>query len=314
LLNTMTTAPTTTTGHATAPPATDAPPGLANHGGRSLLVMLVAGHRATGARTGAGVPSTQPARGVTLQDLLRRRAELPAGHPDRAVLRARSIEAGLPLARRLAARFRGRGEPFDDLYQVAALALIKAVDCYDPCRQAAFSTYAIPTILGALKRHFRDSTWRVRVPRPIQDLALALTPTTAGLAQQLGRWPTLQELAKRLDTTDEDVARAANAWRARYPDSLDAPSPAGGEPQLLIDTIGAVDERLDGATNRHSLRPLLAALPAQQRRILAMRYYADMTQAQIAAQIGVSQMHISRVLARTLTQLRARMLTEQPTG
>jgi RNA polymerase sigma-B factor len=259
------------------------------------------------------VLASRPACGATVQDLLCQHADLPGGHPDRAALRIRGIEAGLPLARSLAARYTGRGEPLADLYQVAALALVKAVDGYDPTRQAAFTSYAVPTIVGALKRHFRDATWRVRVPRRVQDLAITLAPAGARLAHQLGRSPTPRELAAHLDATEDEVAAAVNAWQAHHPDSLDAPSATGGQEQLaLIDTIGAVDARFDAVVDRHTLQPLLAALPAHQRRILAMRYFGDMTHAQIAIQIGVSQMQISRLLVRTLTQLRTGMLAEQP--
>ena len=259
-----------------------------------------------------GVLATRPANGATVQDLLRQRAELPAGHPDRSALRARSIEAGLPLARSLAARYRGRGEPLDDLYQVAALALVKAVDGYDPTRLAAFTSYAVPTIIGALKRHFRDATWRVRVPRRFQELAISLAPTSARLAQQLGRSPTRRELAAYLDAPESDVALALNAWQADHPDSLDAVSARSGEERRpLVETIGAIDARFDAINDRRALRPLLAGLPGRERRILAMRFFGDMTQAEIAAQIGVSQMQVSRLLVRILTQLRAGMLTER---
>jgi RNA polymerase sigma-B factor len=248
-----------------------------------------------------------------VQELLRQRANLPTGHPDRAALRTRGIEAGLPLARSLAARYRGRGEPLDDLYQVAALALVKAVDGYDPARQAAFTSYAVPTIVGELKRHFRDTTWRIRVPRPIQELAITLAPTHARLAQKLGRPPTRQELAAHLGTTDDDIAIALAAWQAHHPDSLDAlTATSGTEQRPLIETIGALDTRLDTVNDRHTLHQLLATLPLREQNILTMRYYADMTQAEIATHIGVSQMHISRLLIRTLTQLRTGMLAERP--
>ena len=304
---------TATTGNATAAAAYASPPILATDRGRSRPVGSVA---APGDRTRAGTPTTRPAgvaSGATVQDLLRQRADLPTGHPDRAALRVRGIEAGLPLARSLAARYTGRGEPLDDLYQVAALALVKAVDGYHPAHQAAFTSYAVPTIVGALKHHFRDTTWRVQVPRRVQELAITLAPTSARLAHQLGHSPTLREVAAHLDATEHDVAIAVNAWQAHHPDSLDAPSATGGQERLaLIDTIGAVDAHFDAVTDRYTLQPLLAALPADQRRILAMRYFDDMTQAQIAAQTGVSQMQISRLLVRTLTQLRAGMLAEQP--
>ncbi|HEU4421095.1 MAG TPA: SigB/SigF/SigG family RNA polymerase sigma factor [Pilimelia sp.] len=295
---------------ANATAAVGSPAGFAIDGGRSPTTGF--GTAVAGARDRAGVPAPRPAGDATVQDLLRQRANLPAGHPDRAALRTRSIEAGLPLARCLAARYRGRGEPLDDLYQVAALALIKAVDGYETARQAAFTSYAVPTIVGALKRHFRDTTWRVRVPRRIQELAITLAPTSARLAQQLGRPPTRQELAAHLDTAEDDIAIALSAWQAHHPDSLDALSATGtAEQRPLIDTIGGVDSRFDTVTDRHTLRQLLAALPLRQQHILAMRYLADMTQTEIASQVGVSQMHVSRLLVRTLTQLRAGTLAER---
>jgi RNA polymerase sigma-B factor len=251
---------------------------------------------------------------ATVQDLLRERADLPPGHPARAGLRARGIEAGLPMARRLAAHYRGRGEPLDDLYQVAYLALVVAVDGYDPTRSTSFTAYAVPTITGALKRHFRDTTWRVRVPRRIQELAVRLTSGTAGLAQQLGHSPTLQELAVHLDTTATDIATAREAWRAYRPESLDTPIGGRGEStRTLADTLGTVDTRIEAVIDQQTLRPLLARLPARERRILAMRYGGELSQAEIATHIGVSQMHISRLLARSLAQLRAGLDDEQPT-
>lgn len=253
-----------------------------------------------------------PAGTARAQDLLRERADLPTGHPDRATLRERSIEASLPLARRLADRYRGHGEPIDDLYQVAALALVKAVDAFDPARRVAFSSYAVPTIVGALKRHFRDHTWRLRVPRPIQDLAIRLGPARATLTQQLGRSPTLAELAAYLDAAEPDVAFAQDAWQAYRPDSLDAPPVGSLEQQMpLIDTLGTVDARLDAVIDWHTVHPLLTALPARQRHILALRYVGDLTQAEIAARVGLSQMHVSRLLERTLTQLRTGVLGER---
>ena len=253
-----------------------------------------------------GVPATRPG---TVQRLLLQRADLPAGHPDRAGLRVSGIEAGLPLARCLAVRYRGRGVPLEDLYQVAALALVKAVDGYDPTRQTAFTSYAVPTILGALKRYFRDTTWQLRVPRRVQALALHIAQHSASLTQRLGRSPTLAELAAHLHAAEPDVAIALNAWQARYPDSLEAMTSDGGQQRRpLMDTLGGIDPRLDAIADRLTLRPLLAALPVRQRRILAMRYVGEMTQAEIATQIGVSQMHVSRLLAATLTQLRTGML------
>jgi RNA polymerase sigma-B factor len=308
----MTADTTNVTDQPTAAGTAGALPGPANDRGRSRSVMSIAGAAGAGDHARVGAPATRASGGAAAQDLLRRCAQLPAGHPDRATLRARGIEANLPLARRLAARYSGRGEPLDDLYQVAALALVKAVDGYDPNRQTAFTSYAVPTIIGALKRHFRDTTWRVQAPRRIQELAINVAPATAGLAQQLGRSPTSPELAAHLGATQEEMALALRAWQAYHPDSLDAPSAAGPDRPSLADTIGAVDTRFDAVTDRHTLRQLLTALPVRERRVLALRYFGDMTQSQIAAQVGVSQMQISRLLLRALTQLRAGMLTEQP--
>jgi RNA polymerase sigma-B factor len=300
---TMTAVPTLATGHAAV---VGTPPGTANMSSSSRPARRIAGDAQPGEPASAG---TLGASGAAVQDLLRQRAELPTGHPQRATLRARSIEAGLPLARCVAVRYRGRGEPLDDLYQVAALALVRTVDRYVPARQTSFASYAVPTIVGALKRHFRDTTWRMRVPRRIQELALALNPGIAYLTQHLSRTPTARELAVHLHSTEADVRIALNAWQAYHPDSLDAVSAArGAGHEALIDTLGAVDIRFDAVADRHILRSLVAALPAREQRILALRYFNDMSQHQIAAQVGVSQMHVSRLLTRTLTLLRTGML------
>jgi len=216
------------------------------------------------------------------------------------------------MAERLARRYIGRGEHFDDLAQAAALALVKAVDGYDPARQVAFTSYAVPTITGALKRYFRDTTWRVRVPRRVQELAISLAPANAELVQQLGRAPTRSELAAYLGAGEAEVAVAVSSWQCRRPESLDWLSATGGpERRPFVDTLGAVDVRFDAVVDRHTLRPLLAALPVRERRILALRFFGDLTQAEIAAQFGLSQMHISRLLVRVLTQLRAGILDEE---
>jgi RNA polymerase sigma-B factor len=251
----------------------------------------------------------------TVEELLRRRAGLPRDDPRRASMRVRSIEAGLPMARRLATRYRGHGEPLDDLYQVAALALVKAVDGYDPARQVAFTSYAAPTIVGALKRHFRDSTWRLRVPRRHKEMAVRIGPVRAALTHQLGRSPSIIELAAHLDATEGEVAVALSARRCRCPESLDASSAADGAwGQSLIETIGGVDPGFGATINWNLLRPLLAALPDRERRIVVMRYYADLTQAEISVRLGLSQVRISRLLVRTLRQLRVQILAERPSG
>jgi len=303
----MTAATTILTGTANRAEPAGLPPTSIDE--QHLLRPVVAGVAAiaTGHRAGPGVLASG---GAAVELLIRQRGDLPTGHPDRAALRERAIEAGLPLSRYLAGRYRERGEALDDLYQVAAIGLIKAVDGYDLARPVAFTSYAVPTIIGALKRHFRDTTWRVRVPRSVQELALTLAPTSAGLAQKLGRSPTRKELAAHLGTTEHDVAAASNAWGAHSPRSLDVLA-ANGQ-AALIDTLGVIDTRFDAVNDQHSWQRLLAGLPLRERRILAMRFSDEMTQAEIAAQIGVSQMQISRLLLRTLTTLRTGMRTEQP--
>jgi RNA polymerase sigma-B factor len=240
---------------------------------------------------------------ASTEQLLRQRDDLPVDHPDRAKLRARVIEKNLPMARRLARRYAGRGELLDDLAQVAALALIKAVDGYDPSRQIAFASYAVPSILGALKRHFRDTAWGMRVPRSIQKLALEVATATGELSQRLGRFPTSAELADHLHVRVDDLLAAVGAWQAYHLASLDEPH-AGTD---SADLIGGIDPRYAGVDDRVSLRPHFAALPLRERRILTMRFYGDMNQTQIAAEIGLSQMHVSRLLTQSLARLRAAM-------
>lgn len=298
----MTAAPTTLT-RPTYAATPSGPPSADKH--RTAPPAAAVGHRA-----GHGFLSTV---GATVEHLIRQGADLPGGHPERAALRDRAIEAGLPLSRHLAGRYRERGEPLDDLYQVAAIGLIKAVDGYDPSRPVPFIAYAVPTIVGALKRHFRDTTWRIRVPRSVQELALTLTATSAALAQKLCRSPTRAELAAHLGTTEHDIAAASNAWRAHTPFSLDASDANGDRAQTaLLDTLGVRDTRFDAVNDQHAWQRLLAGLPLRERRIIAMRFGDQLTQAEIAAQIGVSQMQISRLLVRTLTTLRTGIRNGQP--
>jgi RNA polymerase sigma-B factor len=240
------------------------------------------------------------------EHLLRQHDCLPSGHPERGRLRARAIEQNLPLADRLARRYAGRGELVDDLAQVAALALIKSVDSYDPSRGVPFAAYAVPTIIGALKRHFRDTAWAIRVPRPIQELAQHVPTATGQLSHQHGRTPTHTELADHLDVSVDQLRAAVGAWHVYRLTSLNTP-PANGIDTDRIDLIGGTDPRYAHVDDYLTLRPLVAALPARQQRILTMRFYDHMTQTQIADEIGLSQMHVSRLLKRTLAQLRAAM-------
>jgi RNA polymerase sigma-B factor len=269
----------------------------------------VAGHpRQRSTTVHSAVPSSpsQPVdASASTEQLLCQRDHLPAEHPDRAKLRARAIEQNLPMAGRLARRYAGRGELLDDLTQVAAVALINAVDRYDPSRQVPFAGFAIPSILGALKRHFRDTTWAMRVPRSIQELAPRVPAAADELGQQRGRTPTTAELAAYLQATVDDVLAAVGAWQNYRLTSLNTPNPITGTD--VIDVIGGIDPRYAGVDDHLSLQPLFAELPLRERRILTMRFYDHMNQTQIAAEIGVSQMHVSRLLRQTLARLRAAM-------
>ncbi|MER5729723.1 RNA polymerase sigma factor SigF [Streptomyces sp. NPDC002138] len=235
---------------------------------------------------------------------------LPEGSPERAELRNRLVRMHLPLVEHLARRFRNRGEPLDDLTQVATIGLIKSVDRFDPERGVEFSTYATPTVVGEIKRHFRDKGWAVRVPRRLQELRLALTTATAELSQQHQRSPTVHELAERLGISEEDVLEGLESANAYSTLSLDVPD-TDDESPAVADTLGSEDEALEGVEYRESLKPLLEGLPPREKRILLLRFFGNMTQSQIAQEVGISQMHVSRLLARTLAQLREKLLVEE---
>ncbi|WP_420705445.1 RNA polymerase sigma factor SigF [Streptomyces sp. NRRL F-5126] len=235
---------------------------------------------------------------------------LPDGSAARADLRNRLVRMHLPLVEHLARRFRNRGEPLDDLTQVATIGLIKSVDRFDPDRGVEFSTYATPTVVGEIKRHFRDKGWAVRVPRRLQELRLSLTTATAELSQQHGRSPTVHELAERLGISEEEVLEGLESANAYSTLSLDVPD-TDDESPAVADTLGAEDEALEGVEYRESLKPLLEDLPPREKRILLLRFFGNMTQSQIAQEVGISQMHVSRLLARTLAQLRERLLVEE---
>jgi RNA polymerase sigma-B factor len=236
--------------------------------------------------------------------------ELPVGAPERIALREKLVEVHLPLVEHLARRFRNRGEPLDDLIQVATIGLIKSVDRFDPSRGVEFSTYATPTIVGEIKRHFRDKGWAVRVPRRLQELRLALTSATAELSQQHGRAPTVAELAVHLRLSEDDVLEGLESANAYSTLSLDVPEQGEQDSPLVADSLGAEDEELEGVEYRESLKPLLAKLPPREKKILLLRFFGNMTQSQIAEEIGISQMHVSRLLARTLAQLRQDLMQE----
>jgi len=227
-------------------------------------------------------------------------------------LRQLAIAETYDLAITLANGYRGRGEPTEDLVQVATVGLLKAIDGYDPDRGPGFTAYAIPTVTGEIKRHFRDKGWTIRVPRRMQEIGMGLSRAREGLFQQLRRPPTVAELAEYLDVTAAEVLQAMEAAQVYRPESLSAPlgTDDAVDAPALVDVLGSPDAGFDLVENRESLRGLISRLPQRQQRILALRYYGNLTQSQIADRIGVSQMHVSRLLTDALRQLRAGLTTE----
>jgi RNA polymerase sigma-B factor len=228
----------------------------------------------------------------------------------RAQLRDELVHLHLPLVEHFARRFVNRGEPLDDLLQVGTIGLIKAVDRFDLERGVEFSTYATPTIVGEIKRHFRDRGWAIRVPRRLQELRISITAATADLTQEHGRSPTINELAERIGVSEEDVLEGLESANAYSTLSLDAPDSGDDSALSMIDVIGGDDEALEHVENRETIKPLLEALDPREKHILTLRFFRGMTQSQIAAEVGISQMHVSRLLARTLARLR-QSLTDQ---
>jgi RNA polymerase sigma-B factor len=238
-------------------------------------------------------------------------ANLPDGSPERHAIRDQLVETHLPLVEYLARRFRNRGELHDDLVQVATIGLIKSVDRFDIERGVEFSTYATPTIVGEIKRHFRDKGWAIRVPRRLQELKLSLAKATGELSQRNGRSPTVAELAVFLEMSEDDILEGLESANAYSTVSLDTPESGDSDSLAVADTLGVIDESLEGVEYRESLKPLLDQLPPREKRILLLRFFGNMTQSQIATDLGISQMHVSRLLARTLAQLREGLLVEE---
>jgi RNA polymerase sigma-B factor len=220
-------------------------------------------------------------------------------------VRDQLVERFLPLARQLARRYQRASEPLDDLVQVASLGLVKAVDRFDPERGVAFSSYAVPTILGELKRYFRDSGWAVHVPRGIQERAMQVDRAIKELAGRLGRSPSVTEIAELLNASIEDVLAAMEAALAYEAVSLESQrSSADSDGDTYADTIGAEDDRYELVEYGAAIAPALSALPPRDRLVLHLRFVEDMTQSQIAERIGVSQMQVSRLIRRALARLR----------
>ncbi len=257
-------------------------------------------------------------RATSIEETRRRSAELfvvfrdeDRSAAERDTARDALVHLHLPLVEHCARRFRNRGEPYEDLVQVGTIGLIKSVDRFDTERGVEFSTYATPTIIGEIKRYFRDKGWAIRVPRRLQELRMQISASTAELTQRLGRSPTPRELADAIGCSVEEIVEGLESSNAYSTLSLDATDDdSDGPGQSMLDAMGVDDEALEHVEIRESVKPLLENLPAREKKILLLRFFKNMTQSQIAEEIGVSQMHVSRLLSRTLDQLRESLESE----
>ncbi|MFG2961432.1 SigB/SigF/SigG family RNA polymerase sigma factor [Streptomyces sp. NPDC048291] len=262
-------------------------------------------------RTPDGTTRTAPRRShddaPDTAALFTRLAPLDDG-PERDALRDELVAAWLPMAHRIAGRFRDRGESVEDLRQVAALGLVKAVDRYDPSR-GAFESYAVPTITGEVKRHFRDRMWALRVPRRVQELRNRVRVARRELTQNPGSpEPTVADLAARTGLTEDEVGAGLEALESFSTLSLDAELAAGEDGYRLADTLGDPDASYDVVVDREAAKEGLRRLPERERAILYMRFFEDMTQSRIADRLGISQMHVSRLISRSCARVRAEAL------
>ncbi|MFE7412479.1 RNA polymerase sigma factor SigF [Streptomyces laurentii] len=257
-----------------------------------------------GARTGHR-PGTRGAdtRALT-QVLFARLKNLEPGTPEHLHVRGALIEANLPLVRYAAARFRSRNEPMEDVVQVGTIGLINAIDRFDPDRGVQFPTFAMPTVVGEIKRYFRDNVRTVHVPRRLHELWVQVNGATEDLTTAHGRSPTTAEIAERLKIGEDEVLACIEAGRSYHATSLEAAQEGDGLPGLL-DRLGYEDPALAGVEHRDLVRHLLVQLPEREQRILMLRYYSNLTQSQISQELGVSQMHVSRLLARSFARLRS---------
>jgi RNA polymerase sigma-B factor len=257
-------------------------------------------------------PDARDAEYAHLAPVLLEHAELPADDPRRGPLRDRLITGYLPVAQHLARRFVHRGVPLEDLVQVATLGLINAVDRYDPSFGRDFLAYAIPTVQGELRRYFRDHSWSMRVPRRLKDLHVSINRVTEELAQGLGRAPRPSEIAARLSISVDEVLEGLEATASYSSQSLDEVLMEGEDKATLANLLGSNDSGLALVEAHETLRPLLETLPPRERTILVLRFFDNMTQSKIAAHLGISQMHVSRLLSQTLATLRERARDPEP--
>ena len=246
-------------------------------------------------------------------DMFRRLASMDAGSVQCQRQREAIIQRCLPLADHIARRFRNRGEPLEDLVQVARVGLLNAVNRYNVDNGAEFIAFAVPTMMGEVRRHFRDHGWSVKVPRRLKELNSALKNAREELSHQLGRAPTASEIAERLGIDRDEVVQAQIASSAYSTLSSDAPAGGGADDdgRSVTNTFGDLDANLDKVLDVATVRPLLAALPDREQTVLRLRFFENMTQTQIAGRLGISQMHVSRLLARSLGALRQQVRTPE---
>ncbi|MEU1981255.1 RNA polymerase sigma factor SigF [Nocardia sp. NPDC019395] len=267
-----------------------------------------------GERAAAG-RAPRPGRGSDSYDNLEPRFEklaaLAPDDPRRQEIRAEIVHLGLPLAEHIARRFNGRGEAFDDLLQIARVGLVQAVDRFDMTRGSSFLSFAVPTIMGEVRRHFRDHTWAVRVPRGTKELHLRIGPASEALYQRLGRVPTAREIAAELGAELTEVTQALIAGNGHTGNSLDAAVREHDDdtpPPAVLTRLGREEPCYQLLEDAITVRPLIDRLPRRERQILVWRFFGGLTQNQIAARLGISQMQVSRILARTLSALREQAL------
>lgn len=302
--------PARTTPAAQAPPASQTPPAIQAPQASQAPPASQAVQASQTIQTETPDDTVTPARTrgadtrALTQVLFGRLQGLEPGTAEHGRVRAALIEANLPLVRYAAARFRSRNEPMEDVVQVGTIGLINAIDRFDPERGVQFPTFAMPTVVGEIKRYFRDNVRTVHVPRRLHELWVQVTGATEDLTTAHGRSPTTAEIAERLKISEDEVLACIEAGRSYHATSLEAAQEGDGLPGLL-DRLGYEDPALAGVEHRDLVRHLLVQLPEREQRILMLRYYSNLTQSQISAELGVSQMHVSRLLARSFARLRS---------
>ncbi len=256
------------------------------------------------------VSEATAARRIRERELLAVLNDSDSSPADLADAKDEMVRLNMPLVEHVVRRFLDRGESRDDLVQVGSIGLLKSIDRFELDRGVEFSTYATPTIVGEIKRHFRDKGWSVRVPRRLQELRISISSTTESLSHRLGRTPTVKDIAVELGVTEEEVLEALESAKAYSSMSIDSAGAGGDEGgATLADTLGAEDADMIGVDNRESLRVALEGLPERQRRIVVMRFFGHKTQTEIAEELGMSQVHVSRLLAKSLLELRGLLAT-----